>query len=74
MTNDEIKRALLERLPIVHEDRVRRTVIIYDYAKAWRVTVDKFGRFISSLELVTGGKIRSVTVALAEECKIQEEP
>ncbi len=70
MTNDEIKQALRERLPIRHRDRAHQTAITYAYAQAWRVTVDKYGRFVSSLELVTGGAIRSMTVAAAEECEI----
>ena len=70
MTNDEIKIALRERLPIRHRDRARQTAFVYEYAQAWRVTVDKYGRFISSLELVTGGNVRSMTVASADECEI----
>ena len=70
MTNDEIKQALRERCPVIHHERTHQTAITYAYAQAWRVTVDKHGRFISSLELVTGVGIRSMTVAAADECEI----
>lgn len=72
MTNDEIKQALRERCKIKHIDNAHQTVIVYDHAQAWRVTLDKFGRFISSLELVTGGNRLSVTIANAEECELVE--
>lgn len=70
MTNDEIKQALRERCKIKHTDRAHQTAIVYDHAQAWRVTLDKFGHFISSLELVTGGSRPSVTIANAEECEL----
>ena len=73
MTNDEIKQALREHCKVKHINRTHQTAIVYDYAQAWRVTVDKFGRFISSLELVTrvGGRL-SVTIANADECELWE--
>lgn len=72
MTNDEIKEALKNRLPIRHRDRVRQTAIIYAYAQAWRVFVDEHGRFVSALELVAGGNVPSVTIARADDCEIYE--
>ena len=72
MTNDEIKEALRNQCKIAHLDKTHRTAIVYDHAQAWRVTVDKFGRFISSLELVTGGNHPSVTIANADECELWE--
>lgn len=73
MTNDEIKKALRTRCPILHRDRNQQTAITYAYAQAWRVSVDFRGDFISSLELVSGGKIRSMTIADANDCEIVEE-
>ena len=70
MTNDEIKKALRERCRIRHKCRKAHTAIVYQYAQAWRVTVDKNGQFVFSLELVTGGNPASMTVALADECEI----
>ena len=70
MTNDEIKQALRERCRIRHKCKSAQTVIVYRYAQAWRVTVDKHGQFVSSLELVTCGNPASMTVALADECEI----
>lgn len=72
MTNDEIKQALSERLPIMHRDKTHQTAIVYDYAQAWRVTVDEHGQFVSSLELVTFGRIKSIVIARAEECELME--
>lgn len=72
MTNDEIKKALREHLPIKHRCEAHQTAIIYAYAQAWRVTVDIAGRFISSLELVAGGNRPSITIANADECEIFE--
>ena len=72
MTNDEIKKALKYKMQIRHCDRAHQTAIIYAYAKSWRVSVDDLGRFISSLELVTGGNCPSVTIANAEECELVE--
>ena len=72
MTNDEIKKALRERLPIRHKYPLHKNAIIYHHAQAWRVSVDYQGNFISSLELVTGGNRCSVTVAPVEECEIYE--
>ena len=73
MTNDEIKQALREHCKIAHHDRMHQTTIVYDFAQAWRVTLDKFGRFISSLELVKHfGYCSSVTIANAEECELLE--
>ena len=70
MTNDEIKQALRDRCKISHIDKAQQTFIVYDHVRAWRVTVDKFGRFISSLELVASGSTPSVTIAAADECEI----
>lgn len=69
MTNDEIKRALRTRCLIIHRDPKQQTVTAYSHAQAWRVSVDKFGAFISSLELVGNN---TVTIALAEECEIAQ--
>ena len=70
MTNEEIKKSLRERLPIRHKCKLHDTAIIYAYAQAWRVSVDKNGNFISCLELVSGSNCRSLTVAPVEECEI----
>lgn len=72
MTNEEIKKALLERLPIRHNCNLHGTAIIYAYAQAWRVSVDYQGNFISCLELVSCGNRNSITVAPVEECEIYE--
>lgn len=72
MTNDEIKKALREKCKIAHKDKTHRTAFVYEYAQAWRVTVDQYGRFISSLELVTGGNHSSITIANADECELWE--
>lgn len=72
MTNDEIKIALRKRCPIIHNYKYRQTKIKYLYARAWRVTVDRYtGAFVSELELVdrTG---RSITIAPADECEMLE--
>lgn len=73
MTNDEIKKALLLRCPIRHRNRAHETAIVYAYAQAWRVSVNYRGEFISSLELVTGGNVHSLTVAAIEECELLED-
>lgn len=70
MTNDEIKEALKSKCRIKHNYREHQTAIIYHHVQAWRVTVDKDGRFISSLELVTGGNRPTVITARAEDCEI----
>lgn len=72
MTNDEIKQALRERCPVIHHERTHQTAITYAYAQAWRVTVDEHGQFVSSLELVTFGRIKSIVIARAEECELME--
>lgn len=66
MKGEDIRIALRQKCRIVHNDPKSQTQIIYDYAQAWRVSVDMYGEFISSLELVKGG---SVTVALANQCE-----
>ncbi|MBR5273578.1 MAG: hypothetical protein IKU25_09370 [Clostridia bacterium] len=67
MTNDEIKKALISKCLIIHHDKKSGVDIVYGYAQAWRVCVDVYGDFISSLELV---KNQSVTIAKADECEI----
>ena len=72
MTNEEIKRALRERLPIKHKYPLHQSAIIYHHAQAWRLSADRHGNFYSCLELVSGGNRCSVTVAPIEECEIYE--
>lgn len=67
MTNDEIKKALYKKCPIIHHDKKSGCDVVYGYAQAWRVSVDMYGEFISSLELVKG---QSITVAKADECDL----
>ena len=61
MNNDEIKKVLINKMPIVYNG------VIYPYAQAWRCCVDKYGKFISSLELVAYN--RCLVVARADECQ-----
>lgn len=70
MTSEEIKTALLKKAPIRHNDRQHQTAIVYAYAQACRVYVDKHGRLVSTLELVAGGNARSIVIAMAEDCEL----
>lgn len=73
MTNDEIKKALLSHCRVAHIiDKETGSAIVYDHAQAWRVTVDRNGHFISSLELVDAKHHSSLTIARADECEIWE--
>lgn len=61
MENDEIKRAIREKLRIVYDGSTYT-------AQAWRVTWDdRFKTWRSSLELVQGN---TLVIASAKECRI----
>lgn len=61
MDNDEIKRAIREKLRVIYDGSTYT-------AQAWRVTWDdRFGGWRSSLELVKGS---TLVIANAKECSL----